>query len=195
MGTSGKRHAQAMLYSRERTPSTLVQEAGWASELVWTQRMQEKSFVSDWKTGLDPRQRQMIFRLCSDRLWGPPSLLPNRYWGSFPGVKRGASSIRHPGIALNMSLLTPIHFASSFLGFKRQACNVQDLSFLQRFLTCNRVWSVTPSVKLLATGWTTNVHFPPGTAMVRRPTPKSLSTPVCHISLSEIKAAEAWSCI
>jgi hypothetical protein len=27
--------------------------------------------------------------LCPDRLWGPPSLLNNRYRWSFPGVKRG----------------------------------------------------------------------------------------------------------
>jgi hypothetical protein len=28
------------------TTSTHVQETGWASELVWTQRLEEKSFVS-----------------------------------------------------------------------------------------------------------------------------------------------------
>jgi hypothetical protein len=29
---------------RERTPGTIVQEAGWAPEPVWTQRIEEKSF-------------------------------------------------------------------------------------------------------------------------------------------------------
>jgi hypothetical protein len=43
-GMSGQRHAPAALYSRERTPVPIGQEAGWASELVWTQRLEEKSF-------------------------------------------------------------------------------------------------------------------------------------------------------
>jgi hypothetical protein len=30
----------------ERTPVAIVQEAGWASELLWTQRLQEKPFSS-----------------------------------------------------------------------------------------------------------------------------------------------------
>jgi hypothetical protein len=29
----------------ERTPVPIVQEAGWASEPVWTQRLEEKSFA------------------------------------------------------------------------------------------------------------------------------------------------------
>jgi hypothetical protein len=28
-----------------------------------------------------------LYPLCPDRLWGPPSLLSNGYWGSFPGGK------------------------------------------------------------------------------------------------------------
>jgi hypothetical protein len=32
-----------------------------------------------------------LYPLYPDRLWGPPSLLSNGYWGSFPGVKRGRS--------------------------------------------------------------------------------------------------------
>jgi hypothetical protein len=30
----------------ERTPVPIVQEAGWAPEPVWTQRLEEKSFAS-----------------------------------------------------------------------------------------------------------------------------------------------------
>jgi hypothetical protein len=50
-GVSGQRHSPAALYPQERTPPSpipIVQEAGWASELVWTQRLEEKSFVSAW---------------------------------------------------------------------------------------------------------------------------------------------------
>jgi hypothetical protein len=46
MGVSGQRHAPAALYPREWTPGTIGQEAGWASEPVWTQRLEEKSFTS-----------------------------------------------------------------------------------------------------------------------------------------------------
>jgi hypothetical protein len=42
-GVSGQRHALATLTSGERT---IVQEAGWAPELVWTQRLDEKSLAS-----------------------------------------------------------------------------------------------------------------------------------------------------
>jgi hypothetical protein len=45
-GVSGQRHAPAALYPRERTPVPIGQEAGWAPEPVWTQRLEEKSFVS-----------------------------------------------------------------------------------------------------------------------------------------------------
>jgi hypothetical protein len=40
--TSGKRHAPAALAPGEWTPGT----NWWASELVWTQRLEEESFVS-----------------------------------------------------------------------------------------------------------------------------------------------------
>jgi hypothetical protein len=48
MGVSGQRHAPAELYPRERTapPVPIVQETGWASEPVWTQRLEEKFFAS-----------------------------------------------------------------------------------------------------------------------------------------------------
>jgi hypothetical protein len=45
MGVSGQRHAPAALYPRERTPVPTVQEAGWASEPVLIQRLEEKSFA------------------------------------------------------------------------------------------------------------------------------------------------------
>jgi hypothetical protein len=50
-GVSGQHHAPAALYPRERTPVPIVQEAGWASEPVWTQRLEEKSFVC---AGIEP---------------------------------------------------------------------------------------------------------------------------------------------
>jgi hypothetical protein len=46
MGVSGQSHAPASLYPPERLTVPIVQEAGWASVLVWTQRLEEKSFAS-----------------------------------------------------------------------------------------------------------------------------------------------------
>jgi hypothetical protein len=47
MGVSGQRHAPAALLPPGKgTPVSLVQEAEWAPEPVWTQRLEEKSFVS-----------------------------------------------------------------------------------------------------------------------------------------------------
>jgi hypothetical protein len=44
MGVSGQLHAPAALLPPEkRPPVPIVQEAGWAPELVWTQRIEEKS--------------------------------------------------------------------------------------------------------------------------------------------------------
>jgi hypothetical protein len=43
MGVSGQHHAPAALYPRGKDPPVpIVQEAGWAPEPVWTQRLQEK---------------------------------------------------------------------------------------------------------------------------------------------------------
>jgi hypothetical protein len=50
MGVSGQHHAPA--------PVPIVQEAGWAPEPVWTQRLEEKSFSS-------PRDRTPIARSSS----------------------------------------------------------------------------------------------------------------------------------
>jgi hypothetical protein len=44
MGVSGQHHAPAALYPRGKDPPVLiVQEAGWALEPVWTQRLEERS--------------------------------------------------------------------------------------------------------------------------------------------------------
>jgi hypothetical protein len=46
MGVSGQRHAPAALYPPGKGPQVpIVQEAGWAPEPVWTQRIEEKSFA------------------------------------------------------------------------------------------------------------------------------------------------------
>jgi hypothetical protein len=48
MGVSGHRHAPAALLPPGKGPPVpIVQEAGWASEPVWTQRLEEKSFAPD----------------------------------------------------------------------------------------------------------------------------------------------------
>jgi hypothetical protein len=38
-------HRGHILLVGKEPPVPIVQEAGWASELVWTQRLEEKSFV------------------------------------------------------------------------------------------------------------------------------------------------------
>jgi hypothetical protein len=46
MGVSGQRHAPAALLPPGKGPTVpIVQEAGWAPEPVWTQRLEEKSFA------------------------------------------------------------------------------------------------------------------------------------------------------
>jgi hypothetical protein len=46
MGVSGQHHAPAVLYPPGKGPPVpIVQEAGWAPEPVWTQRLQEKSLL------------------------------------------------------------------------------------------------------------------------------------------------------
>jgi hypothetical protein len=47
MGVSGQRHTPAALLPPGKGPPVpIVQEAGWAPEPVWTQRLEEKSFTS-----------------------------------------------------------------------------------------------------------------------------------------------------
>jgi hypothetical protein len=46
MGVSGHRYAPAALLPPGKGPPVpIVQEAGWAPEPVWTQRLEEKSFA------------------------------------------------------------------------------------------------------------------------------------------------------
>jgi hypothetical protein len=50
----------------ERTPVPIVQEVGWAPELVWTQRLQEKSFRPCQGLNLNPRVIQPETRHYTD---------------------------------------------------------------------------------------------------------------------------------
>jgi hypothetical protein len=46
MGVSGQRYAPAALYPPGKGPPVpTIQDAGWAPEPVWTQRIEEKSFT------------------------------------------------------------------------------------------------------------------------------------------------------
>jgi hypothetical protein len=46
MGLSGQSHAPSALLPPGKGPTVpIVQEAGWVPEPVWTQRIEEKSFV------------------------------------------------------------------------------------------------------------------------------------------------------
>jgi hypothetical protein len=46
MGVSGQRHAPAVLLPPGKGPPLpIVQEAGWAPDPVWTQRIEKKSFA------------------------------------------------------------------------------------------------------------------------------------------------------
>jgi hypothetical protein len=46
MGVSRQCKAPAALYPLGEDPVPIVQEAGWATEPVWTQSVEEKSFAS-----------------------------------------------------------------------------------------------------------------------------------------------------
>jgi hypothetical protein len=47
MGVSGQYHAPAALYPRGKDPPVPIgQEAGWALEPIWKQRLEEKSSAS-----------------------------------------------------------------------------------------------------------------------------------------------------
>jgi hypothetical protein len=41
MGVIGQRHSPSALYTRGKDPVSLGQEAGWAPEPVWTQRIEK----------------------------------------------------------------------------------------------------------------------------------------------------------
>jgi hypothetical protein len=61
MGVSGQRHAPAALLPPGKEP--IVQEAGWAPEPVWTQRLEEKSFAP---AGDRTPVVQPVVRHCTD---------------------------------------------------------------------------------------------------------------------------------
>jgi hypothetical protein len=67
---SGQRHAPAALNPGKGPPVPIVQAAGWASEPVWTQRLEEKSFASSGDRSLIAPGRPV----CSQTL----------YWLSYP---------------------------------------------------------------------------------------------------------------
>jgi hypothetical protein len=46
MGMSSQPHVPAAHYPGKRPSVPIGQEAGWASELVWTQRLEKRSFAS-----------------------------------------------------------------------------------------------------------------------------------------------------
>jgi hypothetical protein len=53
MGVSGHRHVPPTIYSPGKGPSVPIgQEAGWVTESVWKQRLEEKSFSMP---GIEPR--------------------------------------------------------------------------------------------------------------------------------------------
>jgi hypothetical protein len=67
MGVSGQRHAKAALLPPGKIPPVpTVEEAGWASEPVWTQRLEEKSLAfSRDRTSISgrPVRSQTLYRL------------------------------------------------------------------------------------------------------------------------------------
>jgi hypothetical protein len=73
MGVSGQRHAPAALCPRKRPPVPIVQEAGWASEPVWTQRLEKKYPLS--LPVIEPRSP------CR------PVRSQSLYWLSYPGSR------------------------------------------------------------------------------------------------------------
>jgi hypothetical protein len=63
MDVSGQRHAPAALQPRVKDPPVpILQEAGWAPEAVWTQRLEEKSFGLCRGSSLDRPVVQSVVR-------------------------------------------------------------------------------------------------------------------------------------
>jgi hypothetical protein len=81
MGVSGQRHAPG-----KRPPVPIVQEAGWASEPVWTQRLEEKSFPSyqdpykmcRTERGSEPRGDKQTNKQTADRITNKHSMTQHR---------------------------------------------------------------------------------------------------------------------
>jgi hypothetical protein len=66
-GVSGQRHALAALYpSGKGPPVPIGQEAGWAPESVWTQRLEEKSFCLCRGSNVNCLVVHSEFRHCTD---------------------------------------------------------------------------------------------------------------------------------
>jgi hypothetical protein len=67
MGVSGQCHALAVLYPWGKDPPVPIgQEAGWAAEAVWTQRLEEKSFCLCQGWNLDHPVIQSVVRHCTN---------------------------------------------------------------------------------------------------------------------------------
>jgi hypothetical protein len=67
MGLSGQRHAPAALLPPGKGPPVpIVQEAGWAPEPVWTQRLEENSFRLYLGSNLDRPVVQPVARHYTD---------------------------------------------------------------------------------------------------------------------------------
>jgi hypothetical protein len=66
MGVSGQRHALAALYSGERPSVPIGEEAGWAPEPVWTERLEEKFFRPCRGSNLDRVVVQPLARHYTD---------------------------------------------------------------------------------------------------------------------------------
>jgi hypothetical protein len=82
MGVSSQRHAMAALYSRKGPSLPIWQEAGWASEPVWTQRLEEKSsaFVAiQHRSPVRPVRSQTLYWLMSY----PGSSLVSKHTSNF----------------------------------------------------------------------------------------------------------------
>jgi hypothetical protein len=60
MGVSGQRHAPG-----KGSPVPIVQEAGWAPELLWTQELEEKFFSLCRGSNLDRPVVQPVARHCT----------------------------------------------------------------------------------------------------------------------------------
>jgi hypothetical protein len=65
----------------QRTPVHIVQEAGWTPQPVWTQRLEEKSFVSAWdRTKLAGRPVRSQIRMWTAVTNGPIVHSPGDIW-------------------------------------------------------------------------------------------------------------------
>jgi hypothetical protein len=88
---SGQRHASAALYTpppRKGPPISIGQEAGWASEPVWTQRAEEKSFApaGDGTSNVRSSGRPVVRSSGRPvvRSSGRPVFSQTLYWLSYP---------------------------------------------------------------------------------------------------------------